>query len=71
MHWKLTAPSVSEKLKEAEVWLVGLDGPLVIEGAGGATVSTTQVELAAVASVLPAASVALAAKVWLPSERPL
>ena len=69
LHWKLTPPSVSEKLKEAEVWLVGLEGLLVIDGADGATVSTTHAEVAAVASVLPAASVALTAKVWLPSVR--
>src|SRR3989442_9371939 len=33
----------------------------------GAPVSITQVELSGVASVLPAASVARASKVWLPS----
>ena len=42
---------------------------LVIVGAAGAVASTVQVRLAGVASVLPAASVALTQKVCEPSER--
>ncbi len=59
--------SVLVKLKLALRELVGFDGVAgrcVVSGAG---VSTVQVKLAGVASVLPAASMARTWKVWLPS----
>ena len=47
---------------------------MVIEVSGGVVsvgVVTVQVRVAGVGSVLPAASVAVAVKVWLPSARPV
>ena len=54
----------------ADALFVGLVG-VVRMTVSGEVESTTQVKLAGVASVLPAASIARAWKVWLPSERPV
>jgi len=70
-HSVVLPASVAWNANVADVWLVGLAGVLVIDGAGGGAVSTTQVKLAGVASVLPAASVAVTVNVWLPAARPL
>ena len=61
--------SVPEKLKLAEELLLSVDGPESIE-VFGAVVSTVQVELAGVASVFPAWSIALTSKLCEPSAKP-
>jgi len=61
-----TPLSASEKPKDAVVALVGFAGWVSTVGAGGATVSTVQVLVAGVGSVLEAGSVARTAKVWDP-----
>ena len=69
-HWKLATPepptSVPEKAKLAEADPLRVDGPESIE-VFGAVVSTVQVELAGVASMLPAWSIARTSKVCEPS----
>ena len=65
---KLTPPSESENVKEAEVELVGSDGWGSMEGGGGAEVSTVQVQ-EVTPLVLPAGSRASTRKVCEPSER--
>jgi hypothetical protein len=62
--------SVEVKLKLALVAFVGFAGFDVII-VSGAVVSTVQVKLAGLASVLPAASVAATWKVWDPCTRPV
>jgi hypothetical protein len=57
------------KLKLAPASFVGSAGPAVID-VFGAAVSTVQVNVAGLASVLPNASRARTSKVWLPSARP-
>jgi hypothetical protein len=61
---------VEVKEKLALVWLVGFAGVAVIDVFGG-PVSTVQVRLAGVGSVLPTASVARTCTVWLPSVSPV
>ena len=63
------APASLEKLKLADVALVGSIGCAVIETLG-ATVSTVQVKLVALL-VLPPAVLARTENVWLPSARSL
>ncbi len=67
LHWRDATPepplSVPEKAKLALALLVRPDGPASIEVVG-AVVSTVQVELAGVASVFPARSIARTSKVW-------
>jgi hypothetical protein len=73
-HWKLEPPSLEKREKLAAVEEVVPDGPEEIEVWGGVVsgvASTVQVRLAGEASVLPAASVALAEKVCEPEAREL
>jgi hypothetical protein len=69
LHWKLEPLSLEEKPKFAVVDIVVPEGPATIEVLGGVvspSARTVQVRLAGEASVLPAASVALTAKVCEP-----
>jgi hypothetical protein len=70
LHLNVDPGSLELKLKLALVWFVGFAGEDVIIVSGG-VVSTVQVCAAGVGSVLPAGSVALTSKVWLPSASPL
>ncbi len=63
-------PSVEVKLKLALALADGSGGEEVMDVSGG-MVSIVQVYEAGVRSIFPAASVALAWKVWEPSERPV
>ena len=58
--------SVPEKVKLAAALLVSAGGPESI-AVVGAVVSTVQVELAGVASMFPAWSIARTSKLWEPS----
>ena len=69
-HSKVEPPSLELKEKSASAELLGSLGCAVIV-VFGAAVSTVQVKLAGVGSVLPAASVARTWKVCEPSERPV
>jgi hypothetical protein len=69
-HRNVTGDSVSVKANVAVVEAVGLVGLPVIDGTGGAVVSTVQVLVAAV-PVLPAGSTAATVKVCEPAVRPL
>ena len=68
------SPALSPKLAEVEVVVAAGPPEIVVSGAvvsgGGAGASTVQVCVAGEASVLPAASVARAEKVWEPRVRP-
>ena len=69
-HSNVEPPSLELKVKSGLPELLGSFGWAVIV-VFGAVVSTVQVKLAGVASVLPAASVARTSKVWEPSLRPV
>src|SRR5688500_13171009 len=73
-HSKVEPASSAEKVNVALALLVVAAGPdtIVVSGAVvSAGASTVQLYPAGVASVLPAASVALTWKVWPPSARPV
>jgi len=75
LHSKVDPASVEENVNEADVLLTVPEGPesMAVFGgvvSGGGAVLTVQERVAGVASVLPAASVALTEKVCVPSESP-
>jgi hypothetical protein len=77
LHWKVEPPSVELKPRLAVVDVVLVGGPEVIDvlggvvSVGGVSACTVQLRVAGVESVLPAASVALTEKLWVPTVRPL
>jgi hypothetical protein len=77
LHWKVEPFSVAEKPKLAAIEVVVPEGPETIMvlgavvSAGGGGACTVQPRVAADASALPAASVALTEKVCDPRARPL
>jgi hypothetical protein len=73
-HWKVRAVcavwlSTPPNVMCADVLGVVAGGPLLMDVSGAATSTIVQAELAGVASVLPAWSVARTANVWLPTLR--
>ena len=67
LHSNVEPDSLLLNVAVAVVWLVGLDGPESIEASGG-VVSIVQFQYAGL-PVLPAWSVALTEKLWLPSDK--